>query len=118
MAIAGGAGAKTAGVCTLPAPSVRSVSPGLGPGGALFQAIADLGQSGSCAVVIELGARRTACANGPDDFVAELDDNTASKEHDVGQLRKQGDRVLALRPFSQGNRIVLEPDTGVRLVVG
>ena len=57
----------------------------------LFQSIANLGQSGPCAIIIELGARCAACADGPDRFVAELDDNTAAKEHDVGQLGKRSD---------------------------
>jgi hypothetical protein len=57
----------------------------------LLQAIADLGQSGPCAIIIELGARCAARADGPDRFLAELDDNTAAKEHDVWQLGKRSD---------------------------
>lgn len=47
----------------------------------------------------------------------EFDDNATAKEHDVRQLGERRNRILALRAFSQSDRVVLEGDGGVGLVV-
>jgi hypothetical protein len=69
------------------------------------------------AAVVELGPGRSGCADGADDFVAQLDHHTAAEEHDMRQFGEWRDRVFALRAFSQREGIVLKRYAGVRLIV-
>src|SRR5215831_9119968 len=52
----------------------------------LLQPILNFPQSGPRAVVVQLGSRRAACADGSDGLIAKLDYDAAAKEHDVREF--------------------------------
>src|SRR5579871_1605430 len=85
--------------------------------GSSIQAVADLVETASSAGVIQLGAGGACGPDGADRFVAQLDDDTTAEEHDMRQFRQRGDRILAFGPLGEGERVVLEGNGGIGLVV-
>ena len=48
-----------------------------------LQAISNLFHSRTCAIVIQFGARRTACTNCAYGFISHFDHDATAEEHDV-----------------------------------
>jgi hypothetical protein len=66
---------------------------------------------------VEFGSGRSGCANRADDLITQPDHHTTAEEHDMGQLSKRRNWVLALCAISQGKGVVLKRYAGVRLVM-
>jgi len=60
------------------------------------------------ATIVKFSAGRAARADGADDLVAKLDHHAATKKHDMRQLGKWRNRILALGALGQSQCIVFE----------
>jgi hypothetical protein len=69
------------------------------------------------ATVVELGSWRSGCADGADDFVAQLDHHPAAEKPDMRQLGEWRDRIFAFRALSQREGVVLKRYASVSLVL-
>ena len=82
----------------------------------LFQVVADLIEPGASASIVQIAAGRTGCTDRANDFVVDLDHETAANKEQIRQLCQQrGDRD-GLRSLDQRTRVGLERSSGVSLV--
>jgi len=83
----------------------------------LFQLVADLIEPRVRTAIVEIGAGRAARTDGADDLVPKLDHHAATEEHDVRQLGKWRNRILALGALGQCECVVFERHGGLRLIM-
>ena len=74
----------------------------------LFQPIADLVETRVGTAIVKFGAGCAGRADGADDLVAKLDHHSTAEKHDVRQLGKWRNRILALGALGQSQCIVFE----------